>query len=281
MHSELFRLKNGRTSWDARTLVVVDEAAMLDSRITGELLAEARRSGAKLVLAGDDRQLASIERGGLFAELRQRHGSAEITEMTRQRVGLAAAGRARPGRGAGGGGGARLRARAGDHLGRHPGRGHGQAGRALGGGHRGRSGRRRGSCSPTPTGTSTRLNAELRQVRRERGELGEDVRLETKHGPADFAVGDRVQFTDTLKAARIYNGNAGTITAIDARTGVVAGDAGRPGRAGAGGGMVGRRSSPGSGTATPGRSTRARAGRWTTPTCTTRATGGGPRATWR
>ena len=39
--------------------------------------------------------------------------------------------------------------------------------------------------------------------------------------PADFAVGDRVQFTDTLKAARIHNGNAGTITAIDARTGAV------------------------------------------------------------
>ena len=38
---------------------------------------------------------------------------------------------------------------------------------------------------------------------------------------ADFAVGDRVQFTDTLKAARIYNGNAGTITAIDAATGVI------------------------------------------------------------
>ena len=86
VHSELFRLKNGRATWDARTLVVVDEAAMLDSRITGELLAEARRSGAKLVLAGDDRQLASIERGGLFAELRERHGSAAITEVTRQRV---------------------------------------------------------------------------------------------------------------------------------------------------------------------------------------------------
>ena len=30
-----------------------------------------------------------------------------------------------------------------------------------------------------------------------------------------------MQFTDTLKAARIHNGNAGTITAVDARTGVV------------------------------------------------------------
>src|SRR6185503_13565947 len=66
------------------------------------------------------------------------------------------------------------------------------------------------------------LNAELRQLRRERGELlGPDVRFETKHGPADFAPGDRVQFTDTLKAARIYNGNVGTITGIDERTGVI------------------------------------------------------------
>ena len=86
VHSALFGLKKGRTSWDRRTVVVVDEAAMLDSRVTGELLSEARRVGAKVILAGDDRQLASIERGGLFTELRQRHGAAEITEVTRQKV---------------------------------------------------------------------------------------------------------------------------------------------------------------------------------------------------
>jgi len=86
LHSELFRLKNGRATWDKRTVVIVDEAAMLDSRVSGELMAEAKRSGAKLVLAGDDRQLASIERGGLFSELRRRHGSAEITEVTRQQI---------------------------------------------------------------------------------------------------------------------------------------------------------------------------------------------------
>jgi len=58
------------------------------------------------------------------------------------------------------------------------------------------------------------LNAELRQVRRARGELGSpDVRFATKHGPADFAVGDRVQFADTDK------GNVGTLTGIDARAG--------------------------------------------------------------
>ena len=50
------------------TNTVTNNGTGTDS-FTGELLAEARRSGAKLVLAGDDRQLASIERGGLFAEL--------------------------------------------------------------------------------------------------------------------------------------------------------------------------------------------------------------------
>ena len=86
VHSELFKLKNGRTSWDRNTVVVVDEAAMLDTKVTGELLAAACQAGAKLVLAGDDRQLASIERGGLFTAMRERHGAAEITEVTRQRV---------------------------------------------------------------------------------------------------------------------------------------------------------------------------------------------------
>ena len=65
------------------------------------------------------------------------------------------------------------------------------------------------------------LNADLRAVRRERGELGDDVALLTKHGEAQFAVGDRVQFTDTLRGAKIYNGNAGVITAIDAPTGLI------------------------------------------------------------
>ena len=190
-------------SWDRRTVVVVDEAAMLNSRVTGELLAEARRTRAKVILAGDDRQLASIERGGLFSELRQRHGSAEISDITRQRTDWQR-----------------------------------QAARDLAEGRFAeavaafdRAGaitwtqdqvdarvalvaawRRDTAAEPDATrfvfAYTNRdvdaLNAELRQVRRDRGELlGPDVRFETKHGPAAFAPGDRVQFTDTLKAARI------------------------------------------------------------------------------
>jgi hypothetical protein len=41
------------------------------------------------------------------------------------------------------------------------------------------------------------LNAELRQVRREL--TGADVEFNAKHGPAAFAIGDRVQLIDTDK----------------------------------------------------------------------------------
>ena len=220
-HAELFRLKNGRTSWDRRTVVIVDEAAMLDSRVTGELLAEVRQAGAKMILAGDDRQLASIERGGLFTEMRQRHGAAEITEITRQRSDWqrSAARDLAEGRFA-----EAVVAfdRAGaitwtpDHV---------DARMALV-----EAWKRDTVAAPDATRfvfaytnhDVDALNAELRQVRRDRGELaGPDVRFATKHGPADFAVGDRVQFTDTLKVARIYNGNVGTITAIDAEIGMI------------------------------------------------------------
>ena len=227
VHAELFRLKNGRTNWDRRTVVVVDEAAMLDSRVTGELLAAARQAGAKVILAGDDRQLASIERGGLFSELRQRHGAAEITEVTRQPCDWQrqAARDLAEGRFA-------EAVAAFDRAGaitwtddQEEARG------ALVAAWKRDAAARPGATRFVFAYTNRdvdALNAELRQVRRDRGELtGPDVRFETKHGAAAFAVGDRVQFTDTLKAARIYNGNVGTITGIDAGTGLITGAAGR------------------------------------------------------
>ncbi|KUM25577.1 hypothetical protein AU467_25720 [Mesorhizobium loti] len=233
VHAELFRLKNGRAQWDRRTLVVVDEAAMMDAKVTGEVLREARHSGAKVILAGDDRQLGSIERGGLFTELKKEHGSVEITHVTRQNVDW-------------------QREAARDLA-------DGRFEEAL------RSFARHRSVIWTSKQEELRaklveqwakdtavdpsasrfvfaytnkdvdvLNKDLRAVRRERGELGEDFVFTTKHGEAAFAVGDRLQFTDTLKNAGIYNGNAGVITNIDRNLGRISvrldAAAGRDGR---------------------------------------------------
>jgi len=77
-------LDKGHEQLDARTVLVVDEAGMLGSRKLGRLLEHARQAQAKMVLVGDDRQLAAIDAGGGFRALRMRLGASELTENRRQ-----------------------------------------------------------------------------------------------------------------------------------------------------------------------------------------------------
>jgi AAA domain/Nuclease-related domain len=71
----LGELDRGREQLDARTVLVVDEAGMLGSRKLGRLLEHAHYAQAKVVLVGDDRQLAAIDAGGGFRALRVRLGA--------------------------------------------------------------------------------------------------------------------------------------------------------------------------------------------------------------
>jgi conjugative relaxase-like TrwC/TraI family protein len=80
----LLDLAKGRTELDARTVLVVDEAAMVATRKLAPLLSHAERAGAKVVLVGDDRQFAPIQAGGGFRALRLRLGASELTVNRRQ-----------------------------------------------------------------------------------------------------------------------------------------------------------------------------------------------------
>jgi hypothetical protein len=77
-------LDRGREQLDPRTVLVVDEAGMLGSRKLARLLEHVHQAQAKLVLVGDDRQLAAIDAGGGFRALRLRLGASELTENRRQ-----------------------------------------------------------------------------------------------------------------------------------------------------------------------------------------------------
>ena len=57
---------------------------MLDTAHMAMIGAYAQEAGAKLILVGDDRQLASIERGGMFGVLKDRFGAATLNEIKRQ-----------------------------------------------------------------------------------------------------------------------------------------------------------------------------------------------------
>jgi conjugative relaxase-like TrwC/TraI family protein len=80
----LLDLGRGRLELHERSVLVVDEAAMVGTRKLAPLLAHADRSGAKVVLVGDDRQFASIQAGGGFRALRLRLGASELTVNRRQ-----------------------------------------------------------------------------------------------------------------------------------------------------------------------------------------------------
>jgi hypothetical protein len=65
-------------------VLVIDEAGMVGSRKLTRLLEHAHHAQAKVVLVGDDRQLAPIDAGGGFRALRLRLGASELTENRRQ-----------------------------------------------------------------------------------------------------------------------------------------------------------------------------------------------------
>jgi Ti-type conjugative transfer relaxase TraA len=228
IHSQIFALKNGRATWTRRTVVILDEAAMVDTKLMALVAQHAEQTGAKLILVGDDRQLSSIDHGGMFGALRERYGAASLTEVRRQTK--------NDDRRA-----TELMAEGNFHeaLERYDAKGaihwtssQDQARAALV--------RRWAEDTARDPGRSRfvfaytnldvdELNRDLRRVREERGELGASSEFETNHGRAAFASGDRIQFTGTGKKQGIFNGNAGVIEAIDGRTITVRldGEAGR------------------------------------------------------
>jgi hypothetical protein len=216
--SELHRLDKGQTVWGKNTVLVVDEAAMIATEHLAKLATAAQQAGAKLILAGDDAQLASIERGGMFETLRQRQGTAILSDVQRVkdqpqqtafnqmhkgefREALATFDEK---------GGIHIAAKQTDAL-----RDMAQAYTAD------------SAASPDKkrfmfaftNGEVGALNEYARAVHRLRGDLGDDAPLQTAHGEAVFAVGDRIQFTGNgygkrSKLAGLTNGNVGTITGM-------------------------------------------------------------------
>jgi Ti-type conjugative transfer relaxase TraA len=215
----LKRREAGTVHWNGGTVLIVDEAAMLSTRHLAALAGEARAAGAKLILAGDDKQLGSIERGGLFGALKEKHGAAELHEVVRvsdaaqkRAFNLMHQGEFLPALSIFNQQGAiRWSGRqeeAFDELVKQWGQ----------------------DSAQTPDKTRfvfaytnadvLKLNAALRQERAGQGALGDDRVLPTADGPLPFAEGDRIQITGTSQSveerrAGLTNGAIGTILRID------------------------------------------------------------------
>ena len=86
LHAERYRQQ--RPDWPTRfsgnDVIILDEAAMADSEMLLWLLEAAHRAGAKVILVGDEKQLASVAPGGMFGILKAKFGAAELRQIRRQ-----------------------------------------------------------------------------------------------------------------------------------------------------------------------------------------------------
>jgi Ti-type conjugative transfer relaxase TraA len=74
----------GRDALDARSVLVIDEAGMIDARQLGRVLDQAQRAQAKVILLGDPDQLPAIGAGDAYRGLLEVHPSATLDTIRRQ-----------------------------------------------------------------------------------------------------------------------------------------------------------------------------------------------------
>ena len=79
-------LDAGTERLDDRTVLVVDEAAMVGTRALAGLFDAAYAGGARLVLVGDPKQLQAIEAGGVLRALADRGMAVGLSENRRQQI---------------------------------------------------------------------------------------------------------------------------------------------------------------------------------------------------
>lgn len=80
----LFKLYNGKINLPYNSLLVVDEAGMVATLDYLELFKVARKYDCQVILAGDERQLASVERSGMFEVFADKFGSYVLSDIRRQ-----------------------------------------------------------------------------------------------------------------------------------------------------------------------------------------------------
>jgi Ti-type conjugative transfer relaxase TraA len=81
----LFALNSGRFELAKGSLIVLDEAGMVGNDDYKELLRVAASNKCNVILSGDERQLASVQRGGMFEVFSEKYGSASILNIQRQK----------------------------------------------------------------------------------------------------------------------------------------------------------------------------------------------------
>ncbi len=201
--------QEGREGLGRGSVLLVDEAGMVDSANLARLVHHAEAAEAKLVLVGDPEQLSEIEAGGLFRELAERAEPVHLDEVIRHEHELdrVAAKRIREGEGR-------------EAIGLY-----GSAGRVtvapdaegrreamVGDWHGAFESGEDAVMIAKRNVEVERLNAMAREARRRAGRLGD---REIEVGGARFAAGDRVITRVNDQRNQIYNRERWQVVEVD------------------------------------------------------------------
>ena len=201
----------GEAAMESGSVLLIDEAGMVDSATLARLIDHAQAADAKLVLIGDPAQLGEIEAGGLFAAIVNRSQPIYLDEVIRHRHDLdrEAARLIREGDG----GQALDRYRAGERI-------------VVAADAEARreaivrdwwASRQAGEDSLMVAKLNRErehLNARARELMKAEGRLGEQ---EIRVGESSFAVGDEVITRVNDHRAHIYNRERWRVEALDAK----------------------------------------------------------------
>lgn len=216
--------KAGRGELGPKDVMVIDEAGMVGSHQLARFVAETERTGAKLVMVGDQEQLQAIGAGAPFRAIAERVGFAELQDIRRQREDWQREAS-----------GDFARHRTGEGLAAYAERGDVRFSATRDAARAAIVADYMADATERPEGSRVAmahrridvraLNADIRAARQEAGELargeGDQGRLgreqvfETNDGKRAFAPGDRIVFLENNRELGVKNGMLGTVSSVE------------------------------------------------------------------
>ena len=85
VHKFLKSFEEGRCQYNSNSVLVLDEAGMVDVERFGKLLGAVKQLGVKLIVVGDGAQLQPVEAGPAFRLVTERLGRSELNTVIRQK----------------------------------------------------------------------------------------------------------------------------------------------------------------------------------------------------
>ncbi|MFM0197801.1 Ti-type conjugative transfer relaxase TraA [Paraburkholderia strydomiana] len=208
------RIDKGIDKLTSKDVLVVDEAGMVGSKQLDRIVREADKAGAKVVWAGDHKQLEAINAGAGFRTVVERVNASELTKVQRQKEDWQKDASYQLARGDFRAGMEAYNANGNVHMAET----REEARQMLVNRYMSERGQLNSDGKPATQAIMAHANKDVRALNeavrgnlKEKGELGEGVGLKTAKGTREFADGDRFVFLKNDKNLGVKNGSTGTV----------------------------------------------------------------------